>query len=78
MRADLVAALQERWQASFRARAQIAPRSSVLLLNELLATRRAPKATTGQHLRTGEVQIKTTSAGRGNPPRRRSVLDYEQ
>ena len=33
---DLVAALQERWQAALRARVQIAPRSSVRLLNELL------------------------------------------
>lgn len=36
MRTDLVAALQERWQAALRARVQIAPRSSVRLLNELL------------------------------------------
>jgi len=37
MRADLIAALQERWHAALRERARIATRSSVHLLDELLA-----------------------------------------
>jgi hypothetical protein len=37
MRADLMAALQDRWQASLRERAGIASRSSAHVLNELLA-----------------------------------------
>ena len=36
MRAELTAALQERWAASLRERAQLAPRSVVPVLNGLL------------------------------------------
>jgi integrase len=42
MRADLVAALEERWQASLRERMRIAPRSSVRLLDALLAVSDRP------------------------------------
>ena len=37
MRADLKAALQERWEASLRERAQISPRSAVPALDALLS-----------------------------------------
>jgi integrase len=37
MRADLVAVLEERWQAALRERARIAPHSSVRLLDSLLS-----------------------------------------
>jgi hypothetical protein len=37
MRADLKAALQERWQDALRERSQISPHSSVRLLDALLA-----------------------------------------
>jgi integrase len=39
MRADLVAVMQERWQAALVERARIAPGSTVYLLDELLAAR---------------------------------------
>jgi integrase len=73
MRGDLVVALEERWQASLLARAQIAPRSSVHLLDELLPTQQVPRGTIGHHLKVGEVQIQTTLARRearhaSNPP----------
>jgi integrase len=43
MRADLKAALQERWQAALRERAQISHSSSVRLLDALLAAYQSPK-----------------------------------
>jgi hypothetical protein len=41
MREELKAALQERWEASLRERARLAPRSGVPLLDRLLAGHRA-------------------------------------
>ena len=37
MRDELSAALQARWEASLRARAELAPRSPIRLLDDLLA-----------------------------------------
>jgi hypothetical protein len=62
-----LSALEERWQASLLARAQIAPRSSVHLWDELLATQQAPKATIGHRLKAGLVQIQTTSVSPRGP-----------
>ena len=50
MRADLKAALQERWEASLRERARISPRSTVPALDALLAAQRRTPAKIGSHL----------------------------
>jgi hypothetical protein len=50
MRADLKAALQERWQAALRERARISPRSCVGLLDVLLVTQQSAKAEIGPRL----------------------------
>jgi Phage integrase family len=70
MREALVTALQARWEDSLRARAAIRPHSSLPLLNELLTSRRHPRADTGtvRHLATrtipggqGEVDLPNSS-----------------
>ena len=50
MRADLKAALQERWEASLRERAKISPRSTVPVLDALLAAQRQAPTKIGSHL----------------------------
>jgi hypothetical protein len=57
MRADLKAALQERWQDALRERSRISPRSSVRLLDALLAAHQSPNAKIGLHLGAGEMRI---------------------
>ena len=49
MRADLRAALQERWQASLRERARLSARSIVPVLDALLAAQREPPTKIGSH-----------------------------
>jgi len=74
IREALVKALQARWEDSLRARAAIRPHSPVPLLNELLTSRRRPRADTGavngtvRHLATrtipgrqGEVDLPNSS-----------------
>ena len=74
MREALIQALQARWEDSLRARAAIRPHSPVLLLNELLTSRRRPRADTGSvngivrypaiwttHWRQGEVDLPNSS-----------------
>jgi hypothetical protein len=50
MRADLKAALQQRWEASLAERARHFPRSIVAVLDGLLAARREPTTKIGSHL----------------------------
>jgi hypothetical protein len=50
MRADLKAALQERWEASLRERARLSVRSMVPTLDDLLAAYRPAQAKTRSHL----------------------------
>ncbi len=50
MRAELAAALQERWEASLRERAQLSPRSSVPVLDRLLAAQREAPTKIGSQL----------------------------
>src|SRR6516165_7940574 len=74
MREALIQALQARWEDSLRARAAISPHSPVPLLDELLTSRRRPRADTGflngtiRHLATrttpgrpGEVDLPNSS-----------------
>ena len=50
MRAELCAALQERWEASLRERAQLSPRSLVPVLDRLLAAQWEAPVKIGSHL----------------------------
>ena len=50
MRDDLKAALQQRWEASLRERAQLSPRSIVPVLDALLTTQREQPTKIGSHL----------------------------
>ena len=50
MRAELCAALQERWEASLRQRAQLGTRSLVPVLDRLLAAQREAPVKIGSHL----------------------------
>ena len=50
MRAELIVALQERWTASLRERAQLAPRSIVPALDALLARQEPPSAKIGSQI----------------------------
>jgi hypothetical protein len=50
MRAELMAALQERWEASLRERAQLSPRSIVPVLDAILTTQRQTSTKIGSHL----------------------------
>ncbi len=50
MRASLKAALQERWEAALRERARLSPRSTVPVLDALLAAQRDTLAKIGSHL----------------------------
>ncbi len=50
MRAELTTALQERWTASLRERAQLAPRSIVPLLDALLTQQRPPSGKIGSQM----------------------------
>jgi hypothetical protein len=50
MRANLQAALQERWEGSLRERARLNPHSIVSVLDALLADFRAAPVTTRSHL----------------------------
>ena len=74
MREALVEALQARWEDSLRARAAIRPHSPIPLLNEMLTSRRCPRADTDSvkgtvaHLATrtipgrqGEVDLPNSS-----------------
>jgi hypothetical protein len=60
MRAELTAALQERWAASLRERAQLASRSSVPILDVLLAEQAgsAVKIGSQNRTRTGAIEAK--------------------
>jgi hypothetical protein len=50
MRAELKAALQERWTASLRERAQLAPRSIVPVLDVLLAEQGGSRSKIGSQI----------------------------
>jgi hypothetical protein len=50
MRADLKAALQERWETSLRERVRVSPHSIVPVLDGLLAAYRPTQAKTRSHL----------------------------
>jgi hypothetical protein len=50
MRAELCAALQERWKASLRQRARLSPRPLVPVLDRLLAAQREAPVKIGSHL----------------------------
>jgi integrase len=56
MRAELKAALQERWEQSLRERASLAPRSSVRLLDELLADLRPATTRIGSAKHRGNCE----------------------
>jgi hypothetical protein len=62
MRTELKAALQERWEQSLRDRARLAPRSSVRVLDALLADLRPAPAGIG------------SAEHRGN--RKQRILEY--
>jgi integrase len=55
MRADLIAALQERWQTALSERTRIAPHSSVRMLDELLCITTPSNGVTGQVARWPSV-----------------------
>jgi hypothetical protein len=50
MRAELTTALQERWDAALRERAQLAPRSIVSVLDVLLTRQRPPADKIGSQM----------------------------
>jgi hypothetical protein len=61
MRAELRAALQERWEASLCERARLSPRSSVPVLDRLLAAQREAKP------RSAPISLPKSDMGGGEP-----------
>ena len=59
MRADLKAALQQRWEASLRERARLSPRSTVPALDALLAAQTAARS------RSAPISVPKPGTGEG-------------